>query len=148
MGSVNKARCKEGPPNIKSISSIQRKCTILQDAFFPVNVDTPPLILANWLAPPIQNANNTSKMITSTEIEKAIRRSKPNSPTEKDNISYSMMPTGTQASRDLLPSHFTNLLSHKCFPAAWKEAKCILICKAGRTNTSDPKNLRPISLLL
>lgn len=62
-------------------------------------------------------------------------------------MSYRMVAAIQQATSEILPDLFSNLLHYGVFPAAWKVAKCVPIPKPGRTDTTDPKNLRPISLL-
>lgn len=52
-----------------------------------------------------------------------------------------------RADPELLPALFSNLLRHGIFPPAWKLSKCVPIRKPGRTDTSDPNDLQPISLL-
>lgn len=52
-----------------------------------------------------------------------------------------------QAVPKLITNHFSNLLYYGVILTAWKVAKCVPIPKPGRTDMTDPKNLRPISLL-
>lgn len=53
-----------------------------------------------------------------------------------------------RADQTLLPKLFSELLYYGVFPRRWKEAKCVPIPKPGMTDTTNPKNLRQISLLL
>lgn len=148
MKAPDKPRGKEGLPVIKGISTFQGKCEVLRDSFFPANVATPPPPFpANWLATPNQDPDNTYRNITGTEIQSILRKSRMDSVTGKDNVSYRMVAATHEAVPDLLPTLFSQLLCFGEFPPAWKQAKCVPIPKPGRTDTSDPKNLRPISLL-
>lgn len=52
-----------------------------------------------------------------------------------------------RANHDLLLRLFSGLFYFGVFPACWKHAKCVRIPKPGKTDSSDPKRHRPISLL-
>lgn len=112
----------------------------------PISIP-PPHTPANWLDPPTRDVSNTLNAVTTKEIQTTIASSRLDSATGSDNISYRMVTTVQHTNPELLYSLFTNLLYHKVFPVQWKKANCIPIPKRNRTNTSDPKNLRPISQL-
>lgn len=76
-----------------------------------------------------------------------IQHSLKDSATGQDHVTYRMIEKISTNNPNTLSQLFTNLLRHGGFPAAWQIAKCVPIPKPGKTDLSQPKSLRPISLL-
>lgn len=85
--------------------------------------------------------------MTIDETQEAILSSSLKSAAGSDEVSYRVVAAVHRANKDLLPKLFSELLYRGRFPKQWKEAKCVPIPKPGKTDTTNPKNLRPISLL-
>lgn len=87
------------------------------------------------------------KAVTPEEIKYLLKKSKTDSAPGFDVIIYPMMDSLATTIPDLIPAIFNRLLTHQVFPDEWTHAKCIPIPEPGRTDTGNPKNIRPISLL-
>ena len=83
--------------------------------------------------------------ITSWEVEAALRDMKNGTATGNDNINIETLKPGEDTISKTLAKLYTKCLSERRLPAAWKNAKMMIIFKKG--NKKDLKNYRPICLL-
>ena len=83
--------------------------------------------------------------ITSREVEVAIKNMKKNKAPGLDEISKDILEEGGDEVITQLVKLFNQIITKKCIPQSWKEAKIILLHKKG--DKADIKNYRPISLL-
>lgn len=113
---------------------------------FPTISPPPPQIPAKWLPKHLKNLSDTLNLVTN-EVNRAIGSSRLDTATGSDEVTYHMVAGIHRANYDLLPRLFSELFYFSVFPSSWKHAKCIPIPKHGKTDGSDHKNHRPISLL-
>ena len=89
--------------------------------------------------------NSELPEITSREVEVAIKNMKKNKAQGLDEISKDILEEGGDEVITQLVKLFNQIITKKCIPQSWKEAKIILLHKKG--DKADIKNYRPISLL-
>lgn len=91
MKAPDKLRGRTRIPAIQGISSLQGKCVIVRETFFPVNGATSPRIRPEWLPPPIIDFHNAFSSVIGEEIRNAIGTCKPNSASRSDSVTYQMV---------------------------------------------------------
>ncbi|XP_072048653.1 uncharacterized protein [Amphiura filiformis] len=95
----------------------------------------------NFLSPDQTDIPN----VTVREVETAVKQMKDNKAPGTDDISSDVYKIGGAEIITQLTRLYNQILTEKKIPAAWKEAKIILLHKKG--DKEDIKNYRPISLL-
>ena len=90
--------------------------------------------------------NLARRMITSEKVRWSIFSFEPYKSSGPDGI----FPAELQQAYPLIKDHLLNLfqacIAFSCVPKAWNRSSVIFIPKAGKTDYSDPKAFRPISL--
>lgn len=88
-----------GLPVIQDACTVQGKCEVLRETFFPTNVVTPSLLPANWLPDLISETSDRFVPVSSTEMAKAVSSCRLDSAMGTDGISYTMVSGIQRAAR-------------------------------------------------
>lgn len=90
---------------------------------------------------------NIEPPISITELDIAIKNTKPKKATGPDRIPPEIFKNFDQFNRRAFLTLLNALLENEIFPEEWKAAKIKIIRKAGNRDWANPSSYRPISLL-